>query len=116
MSNQITALVMVLAGHCLKGIGPIGEPSESLLSRWVLTEKRLQMNSYYCAVPYWCSRGLLDELVELVRLACRVELQGWWKVWAIGIPDLRHLWNDAFAGNPAGRNVGALLMRIAVVH
>src|SRR6266704_4115522 len=51
MSNQITALVMVLAGRCLKGIGPIGEPSESLLSRWVLTEKRFQMNSYYCAVP-----------------------------------------------------------------
>src|SRR6266581_9347819 len=52
MSNQITALVMVLAGRCLKGIGPIGEPSESLLSRWVLTEKRFQMNSYYCASPY----------------------------------------------------------------
>ncbi len=43
---------MVLAGRCLKGIGPIGESSESpLLSRWVLTEKRFQMNSYYCAVP-----------------------------------------------------------------
>src|SRR5437879_11708600 len=25
---------------------------KSLLSRWVLTEKRFQMNSYYCAVPY----------------------------------------------------------------
>src|SRR5437899_10665854 len=24
---------------------------KSLLSRWVLTEKRFQMNSYYCAVP-----------------------------------------------------------------
>src|SRR6266568_261457 len=36
---------------------------KSLLSRWVLTEKRFQMNSYYCAVPY---TGLAAGLVALL--------------------------------------------------
>src|SRR5689334_2229039 len=37
-------------------------------------------------------------------------------MWAVGVPDLRRLWDHAFPSNETGGNIRPLLVRIAIVN